>query len=201
MDPPRPGRPFDVKGAIVCAAIKDAGEILVVDIDALVRRDPAPALRPFRDLAMAMPRDLGAINIKAPNLVAPWKHVAKRSAGIMWFGAFGSDHRALAAEYRTAWQELRPLHTAAGPPTATAEQHDLLEQHAWTLVAHRRGLPLLPDTFNWPRHCYGANPAAVIDHFFGWGKWGRPRNRVVNSRLTIPAALRERTLFTAGVSA
>lgn len=200
----RPNEPFDLKGALVCHALVEfAGEaILMLDNDALLRRDPVRALTWAADVPLAMPRDSGAANINTPYLVPPYRHIAKRSAGIIYFGASQPARRAaIIADYCRAWHELLPLHTATGRPTPSAEQHELLEQHAWTLVAHRWGMPYLPDAFNWPTHCYGPNPDAIVEHYYGWSKWGRPKHRAVNARLTIPAVLRARALFTAGVNA
>jgi hypothetical protein len=163
----RPGQPFDLKGAIVCSFLLRAPEtdgILVLDLDAVLARDPREALEPFENAPVAMPIDHGAIlYFRTPRLEAPYEHVQKLCAGVMYFGP-GNRSR-LVAGYKRAWAELRPIE-----PWGRNLSH-LLEQYSWSLCLRRRGGAVLPHTMNWsPRHV-GENPAAVVNHDYGLQKW------------------------------
>ncbi len=161
----RPGQPFDVKGALVCAALLAHDEpLLVLDLDAQLLRDPAPDLAPFMGRVIAMPVDAGAItHDRSPRLNPPYGTVLKLCAGVMFFGA--GDRGRLVAAYRKAWTELRPT-LPWSPPLP-----HLLEQHAWSLAARRRGGDVLSQAFNWSPDHLGANALATVEHRYGLRKW------------------------------
>lgn len=164
----RPGQPFDVKGALVCAALLRFPEsILVLDADAFLAQDPTAALASFEHCPIAMPLDHGAImHGRAPDLDPPYGSVRKVCAGVQWFGAVPGRSR-LVAGYRRAWEELRALPRL---PWRPALPH-LLEQYAWSLAMNRRGGRVLPAVFNWAPHFVGESPHAVVNHWFGFQKW------------------------------
>jgi hypothetical protein len=166
----RPGQPFDVKGALVCDALTklDPHEgLLVLDLDALLRRDPSEILRRFTSYPVAMPEDHGAlVFFRSMNLEKPFESVVRHCAGVMWFGA-SEDRIRLSGEYRKAWHELQALPRLPWEP---ALPH-LLEQYAWTLVHHRMNGPSLPISMNWSSRFFGTNPGAIVDHDYGHGKW------------------------------
>lgn len=164
----RPGQPFDVKGALVCAAILRFPEaILVLDADAFLAQDPTKWLMPFRDCPIAMPSDHGALmHDRAAELDSPYCGVRKVCAGVQWFGAVPGRSR-LVAGYRRAFEELRGLPRL---PWRPALPH-LLEQYAWALAMNRRGGRVLPSVMNWAPHFLGESSHAVVNHWFGREKW------------------------------
>ena len=172
----RPGQPFDVKGALVCAAIRKYPEpLLVLDADAFLARDPRDTLALFWDAPIAMPRDHGALmHDRLPRLSAPYAGVPKLCAGVQWFGAATEHARVgLAAGYRRAHAELLALPRLPwSPPLA-----HLVEQYAWTLAASRAGGKVLPVTMNWAPHFLGRSEHAVVNHHFGVRKWATTPGR------------------------
>ena len=72
---------------------------------------------------------------------------------------------------RRAFEELRALPRL---PWRPALPH-LLEQYSWSLASSRRGGRVLPVTFNWAPHFLGESPSAVVNHYFGLGKWREPK--------------------------
>lgn len=164
----RPGQPFDVKGALVCAALLRFPEpLLVLDADAFLERDPEPTLASFSGCSIAMPIDDGALtHDRAPTLSSPFPGVKKLCAGVVYFGACGTRGRFVAG-YRRAFEELVALPSFPwSPPLA-----HLVEQHAWSIVAARRGGKVLPRSMNWAPHLLGENPMAVVNHHYGFRKW------------------------------
>lgn len=156
---------FDRKGEIVCAAIQSTTEpVLVLDSDALIQHDPEPYLRTFENAAFAMPRDEANLKNFIRNRHAQHTNIPKLCAGVLWFGRTG-DRKFLVSEYRRAFKEL-----------LTGRYHEerrLFEQHAWTMVAHWTGAPILPRALNWADHIasIGPNPEAAIYHRIGQRKW------------------------------
>lgn len=166
MDLMRPGQAFDVKGAIMCAAALAIEEpFLMLDADALLVADPADVFARFVDQPIAMPLDLGAIIFaRPPRLAAPYDQVRKLCAGVTLFGDV-TKRAELVAAYRVAWRELAPI-----LPGFQGWPH-LLEQYAWSLVAHRCGCGTLPGAMNWPPHFLGPMPEAIVTHFFAQNLW------------------------------
>lgn len=156
--------PFDHKGDIVCAAIQRFLEpVLVLDSDAILRKDPTVALTPFYHKEFAMPADEGALGRQLRNRHAQEIGIAKRCAGVLWFGP--GNRAKLVDEYRQAFVEL-----LSG---RYYEERRLFEQHAWSWVAHQRNAPFLPRTMNWADHNSrnGPNPEAFIYHRIGQRKF------------------------------
>lgn len=164
----RPDQPFDVKGALVCGALLDYDQdLLVLDLDAMLCKDPGPALSPFEDCPIAMPLDHGAItHDRRGTLEVPYQDVKKLCAGVMYFGkTMPVIRRGLVDNYRAAWKELLPI-----LPWRPALPH-LLEQYAWSLACHRTGGEMLPHAFNWNPDHLGPNPRAIVEHRYGFWKW------------------------------
>lgn len=164
----RPGQPFDVKGALVAAYLRDwSYPTLVLDADAVLVADPDKLLLPFKESPIAMPIDAGAVTHgRAPRLRPPFESVRKKCAGVMWFGASEGRSR-LVAGYRRAFEEMRETL----PWDGSAATPHLLEQHAWSVACHWRGGGTLPALINWsPRHL-GDNAHAVVLHDYGLAKW------------------------------
>lgn len=164
----RPGQPFDVKGALVCAYLLGwEYPTLVLDLDALLERDPTPTLSSFRSCPIAMPIDDGALtHDREATLSAPFQGVKKLCAGVIWF-PHSEQRSRLVAGYRRAFEELVALPRLPWSPPL---QH-LVEQHAWSIVAARRGGGVLPRSMNWAPHFLGENPSAIVNHHYGWAKW------------------------------
>lgn len=178
-----PAYPYDRKGAIVCAAILAlAGlPLFVLDADAWISRDPLPLLAPHANDTLALPEDEGAF--RKP-YAEPHASVIRRCAGVIYFAARSKAVRQeLVSKYRTHYLELR----AAIETGSFAEERRLLEQHAWTFVAHELNTRVLPRELNWPV-CFrssGENPLAAIHHHIGRKKWsghGRPPSGILNNR-------------------
>jgi hypothetical protein len=158
---------FDRKGEIVCAAILDTAEpVLVLDLDALLQHDPEPLILGYEDTPFAMPRDEANLKNCIRNRHGQPTAIPKRCAGVLWFGR-GGDRKHLVAEYRRAFTELQT--------GRYYEERRLFEQHAWTMVAHWNNAPILPRELNWADHItsIGPNPAAAIYHRIGQRKWNR----------------------------
>lgn len=168
-----PEYPFDRKGVIVCSLLtaRPREELFIVDADAFLQHDPGRFLEPFAGVDFAMPVDEGAFGA---HLAPPFDAAAKRSGGILWFGASTHESRvALVREYKSTYLNII-AHLRA---RTFREERRLLEQHTWTLIAHRRGAPLLPRELNWPTGLptTPANPDAAIHHHIGKRKWsGQP---------------------------
>ncbi len=177
----RPAYPFDVKGALMCALIAAKLEaLLFLDLDAFIQR--TDMVLPPADVLIGMAHDIGAIDAgHSPFLDAPFANVKKRCAGVVWFGVTQAAAAALIGEeYVRAWRDLAEALPGGRVPWEPQLPH-LLEQYAWSLVAHRAGEPVLSDRWNWPPHVRGESRLAYIHHEFGWSKWkalGRtaPRN-------------------------
>ena len=164
-----PSYQFDHKGDIVCAAIQRILDpILVLDTDAVIAADPGPLLDPFHGHRIAMPLDEGALNRCLRNRHGQEMGVVKRCAGVMFFGA-AYRRGDLVADYRWCLDELKS--------GRYYEERRLFEQHAWTMVAHRRAGGTLPRELNWldSNTRNGPNPKAVINHRIGQRKFNPPR--------------------------
>ena len=172
----RAEHPFDIKGALLCDAlnrIPPDEDAFLVDLDATILRDPRPMLKRFAGVPIAMTMDSGAILYgNAPFFTGAWSAIPKRNSGIIWFGA-SPDRVRIGLEYRKGWHELLD----GGLPWRPLLPH-LLEQHAWTMANHRLGAATLPAVLNWSSRFLGSSPEVLIDHDFGWGKWGSdvPKN-------------------------
>jgi hypothetical protein len=168
----RPKYPFDVKPAVTLAALAafPADEdILMIDLDATILRDPRPVLAKFAGVPIAMTTDSGCILYDVGAfMTGEWSDVLKRSGGVMWFAA-SPRRRDLASMYRTAWHELEPVVPWTPPVTY------VLEQYVWSLVAHRLKCPLLPSCINWSTRLLGSSPTVIIDHDYGHQKWNGQR--------------------------
>jgi len=167
----RPLQPFDVKGALVCAAALQLQEpLLVLDADAFLLADPMPLLASFADVPVAMAIDHGAlVHFRTANLDWPFDDVRKTCAGVLWLGR--GQRARVVAQYRKAFRELQTLEYPWTPPL----KH-LLEQYSWSVVQHRLCRSRrLPASLNWSVRILGAAPNVVVDHDYGHGKWaGRP---------------------------
>jgi hypothetical protein len=165
----RPRQSFDVKGALLCDALPrlPANEgVLMIDVDALLLASPWPLLAKFARCPMAMTTDHGALLfVHSATLDGNWSHVLKQNSGVIWFGP-SPRRREIPAMYRAAWHELQPV-----IPWTPKLTH-LLEQYAWTLACHRLGVTILPPALNWSTRLLGPCAEVVIDHDYGWGKWG-----------------------------
>lgn len=164
----RHGVAFDRKGAIVCAAIQRIPvPCFVLDSDAFLVRDPRATLGVYKDVPLAMPLDHGAIlHFRTVFMDAPYSNVPKMCAGVQFFGD-PSKRAALVDGYRKAWAELIALPVLPWTPPIS----NLVEQYAWSLVASRMGGRSLPATMNWAPHHVGANPDAIVNHYFDYNKW------------------------------
>jgi hypothetical protein len=164
-----PGQyPFDTKGEIVCAAIVDIQEpVLVLDADAFLQRCPQEALTALLGVPFAMPEDEGRRGLHLRNRHAQETDVLKRCAGVLWFG------QPLDPEYR---QWLVKEYQKAFSTMQNGKWHEpryLCEQNAWTLVAHWHTCPILSRLFNWADHItsIGPNSEAYICHHIGQRKF------------------------------
>lgn len=164
----RPGVAFDHKGAIVCAALLEIRyPVLVLDADAFLARDPSSLLMSFPTAPIAMPLDHGAIiHFREVKMDPPYHAVPKMCAGVQWFGD-PLVRAKLVAAYKAAWTELIELPKLPWTPPIS----NLIEQYAWSLVAHRLGGKVLPATMNWAPHHVGPNPLAIVNHYFDYKKW------------------------------
>lgn len=156
---------FDHKGDIVCAAIQQIIEpVLVLDTDAILKRDVMPVLEALQLVPFAMPADEGALGLCIRNRHGQPTKIIKRCAGVLWFGGAGS-RVALVQDYRAALVELKT--------GRYYEERRLFEQHAWSMVAHQRNAPILPRTMNWLDNNTrnGPNPEAYIYHRIGQRKF------------------------------
>ena len=155
---------FDHKGNIVCAAVQSTvNPVLIVDSDAVFQGNPATMLESFAYVPFAMPEDEGARGRKLRNRHAQEGQVAKRCAGVLWFG--GGKRVELVHDYRQAFADLET--------GRYYEERRLFEQHAWSMVAHKHKAPMLPRVLNWPDHItsVGPNPEALINHRIGQRKF------------------------------
>lgn len=174
----RPEQPFDIKGALMCEALRALGPFLLIDNDAFLTCDPAPLLEnnvQLEGALIVMPRDIGAINAGfTAALDAPFAGVLKLCAGVVWFGDIAAHRRLqLVRAYLAAWRDLSNAF-AEGHTPWQPHLSRLMEQYAWSLAAHRLGcLDQLGDTWNWPPHleAFGENPGAIVNHEFGRKKW------------------------------
>lgn len=169
--PRREGDPFDLKGALMCSAlIALPGPLLILDLDAVLQRDPTPALAPFAESLIALPVDSGA----ARNPLVR-NNVPKKCAGVAWFGrATPEEREILVRKYCDAWQSLASLHRPQPGAKHPKQSPHLLEQHAWSLANFRCGRHTLPDSMNWPAHHRGPMPGtegAYVHHNYGQRKW------------------------------
>lgn len=158
---------FDHKGDIVCAAIKCILDpILVLDTDAVIAADPGPLLAPFYEHRIALPLDEGALNRCIRNRHGQETGIVKRCAGVMWFGQ-AYRRGDLVADYHWCVDELKS--------GRYYEERRLFEQHAWSMVAHRRAGGILPRELNWLDNNTrnGYNPKAVINHRIGQRKFSK----------------------------
>lgn len=167
----RPDQPFDIKGALVCAALIQYPDesLLMLDADAFIACDPAATLEPFAGSPIAMPPDDGAVcYYRAAMLSEPFAMVQKLCAGVMWFGATG-NRAELVSAYFSAFEELLAL------PALPWQQQlpHLVEQYAWSIVAHRMGGAVLPRSMNWNPDLLGHSDGAIINHLYGLRKWRR----------------------------
>lgn len=155
----RPDCPFDIKGALTLSAIRQLGRCVIMDIDALLLKDPTThllAMNPHSPFGMAL--DGGARGIIGH------EHQKEHNAGVLYFGdKSGIGRSGLACLYLDAFREL----TARGNSST-------VEQVAWSLVWHRLdtlGLAtLLPKVLNWSRF-WPASPETVVLHEHGERKW------------------------------
>jgi hypothetical protein len=165
-----PRYPYDRKGAIVCATINALWQypLFVLDADAFLVGDPSPHLGGFAAEEIAMPADEGAFG---KPYAGTYDGIVRRCAGVIWYGGHYVPHsrHLLTRHYRQHFLALRAEMEAGSFP----EERRLLEQHAWTMVAHQWESPVLPRELNWPA-CFkhaGANPHAAIHHHIGRRKW------------------------------
>jgi hypothetical protein len=135
-----PGTQFDVKGAILWAALDKLDRFLCVDGDTVLVRDLAPQLAKLPTVDVVM----------APDAVD-----GLHNAGVMWFGA--SDHTATRNLYLTTFLEAR-----INPPGRV----DLLEQDVWNMLRLLHG-ETLPMRLNWQSHFWGGSESACIIHKHG----------------------------------
>lgn len=165
----RPGQPFDVKGALVCAALLKLEEaVLVLDADAFLANDPTETLAPFAAAPVAMPPDHGALLYgRRPKMDEPYNDVRKLCAGVQFFGAAPGRSR-LVAGYRRGFEEIMAL--APRVPWTPQLPH-LVEQYAWSICSHRRGGQVLPGSMNWHAEHLGESPDAIVNHHYGHPKW------------------------------
>jgi hypothetical protein len=166
-----PAYQFDHKGDLVCAAIQQILEpVLVLDTDAIIQKDFTEALKAFESVPFAMPADEGAFGLHLRNRHAQPTNILKRCAGVLWFGSVGS-RVVIVKEYRDAFKELES--------GRYYEERRLFEQHAWSMVAHNRKAQLLPREMNWLDVSVknGPNPKAYIYHRIGQRKFSLALNR------------------------
>lgn len=159
---------FDTKGEIVCAAIVDFQEpVLVLDADAFVQRCPMEGLSKLLGVPFAMPEDEGRRGMHLRNRHAQETDILKRCAGVLWFGEpLDEEYRQwLVKEYKKAFETMQN--------GKWYEPRYLCEQNAWTLVAHWHTCPVLPRVYNWADHIasIGSNPDAYIYHRLGQRKF------------------------------
>ena len=151
--------PFDIKGVLILEALLQLSRCVIMDIDALLLKDPTERLNHIGDTSFAMGLDGGNRDIPGCN----WK---EHNAGVMYFGNDSVPMRqAIITAYTSAYHELR-ARTDAGS----------LEQMAWSLVWHRMNAlgqaKLLPMALNWSRF-WPACPATVVLHEHGEKKWAK----------------------------
>ena len=160
-----PAYQFDHKGDIVCAAVQQILEpVLVLDTDAILKKDVSSVLKTLQFVSFAMPADEGALGLCIRSRHGQPTKIVKRCAGVLWFGGLGS-RVALVKEYRMAFAELKT--------GRYYEERRLFEQHAWSMVAHQTNALVLPRTMNWLDNNTrnGPNPDAYIYHRIGQRKF------------------------------
>lgn len=160
-----PDLQFDHKGDIVCAAIQQIFEpVLVLDTDAIIQKDFSSFLESFENVPFAMPLDEGCFGLHIRNRHGQPTDIPKRCAGVLWFGATGS-RVALVRDYRAAFKDLES--------DRYYEERRLYEQHAWSMVAHKHRAPMLPREMNWLDVSVrnGPNSKAYIYHRIGQRKF------------------------------
>lgn len=162
----RPGQPFDVKGALICGALLQLPEpLLVLDADAFLAKDPRSLLEhDLRVLGMCV--DGGALMFGRDSHLETIPRIRKMCAGVMLFG--GPDRALLVREYRSAYHWLLGHHRLPWSPPLS----HLLEQHAWSVVFARCRGRVLPATMNWAPHFLGESSDAIVNHHYGHAKWG-----------------------------
>ena len=153
------GQSFDVKGALVWAALATKGPMLVMDSDTEIRGDLTAALAALPAADVCMAPDL------LPMLF---------NAGIIWFGK--EDHDWTRREYWKKFTEGR-----IKPPRAV----DLLEQACWNQMLDGQ----LSPTLNWAPHFQGANPDALIYHRHSHGDDASDGIRQQNPAILTPPRL------------
>ena len=160
----RPGQPWDMKGALVLAALLASPRpLLVMDADAFVT-DAAKFDRELKRLTVQNPpvatvEDCWTRLVKLPDGAT----VTQRQAGVMWFGGGAKLHAEIFNLYLAAWAEV-------GKQFAPDEPW--LEQLVWSAVWACMGRHELPAALN-VSHAKGEearNKAAVV-HWHGPSKW------------------------------
>jgi hypothetical protein len=163
------GRAFDRKGALIAAALRIlSDDLLVVDTDAFLKRDPTEELRAithrFRN-ENGEPRVVGMVQDVDPRLfkVPSADAMRMRCAGVLWFPAVEAFRRnALLRSYATGMREADYINPG----------DEFAEQKGWSLAWHKLGGIDLPQTFNWtPEHLGPVHPGVFIAHLHGEQKW------------------------------
>jgi hypothetical protein len=158
----RKGNPFDVKGALVCLAVRRFGEVFFVDSDAFLLKNPEPVLASIPETAVISMGD-----DPYPTRIEGTDGALQRNAGVMVVKAKDPQVReALVANYCFSHTTLRNT-----PKNNT----QLLEQFAWSATHHRytrkNKAYVFPRALNWSRMWDRKDPNIVILHEHGPKKW------------------------------
>lgn len=118
------GESFDYKGALLCSALKIlGGDLLYLDLDAHLMKDPRPVLSKMRG-PMFMAEN------RFPERVVDGKGTTMGCAGVMWFPTFG-QRRLVTDAYAKAFNDGKD------------STDPLLEQYCWSIAAgNAERLPL-----------------------------------------------------------
>jgi hypothetical protein len=154
------GHTFDYKGALVVAASRYlGGDVLFLDIDAFVTRDPAPLLAKLAPQAVALQTDSWA----RPGIVLRWHEYIEcpmQNAGVIFIGREVDRHE-LGETYARLFRTLQDDH----------REEPWLEQFTWSAVWHHFGRHVLPVRLNWAHTLPGDRTEVAIFHAHGDEKW------------------------------
>jgi len=151
---------FDIKGALICQALKVLPRCIILDSDAFFVKDPSKLIEALPKVAMGIGED--------PNtryIAGLQEYIRERNAGVLYFGTNDSlDRDKVIALYKTSFISAKECNN-----------NTMLEQIAWTLTSHilfnSKQCVELPKELNWS-HQWGKNTnSTYILHMHGPSKY------------------------------
>jgi hypothetical protein len=158
----RPGMAFDIKGSLMCQAIRRFGEVFFVDADAFFLKNPEELLAAIPERSI-----LSMGDDPFPTPIRGMNGAVQRNAGVVVVKAKDSVAREnLIANYKSLYSMLRNTSPNNAP---------LLEQFVWSSI-HDRYLRnnkahVFPKILNWSRMWNREDPNIVVMHEHGPQKW------------------------------